>query len=250
MTTLDRLKSIQNTYARKLGAPESIVARAGDDGTILLYREIGSADWGGISSEEFAKALDKVRDAKRIHLRVNSIGGVVFEAKAMLTLFREAKAEKIVHVDGLAASAATIVAMGGDRIITAPEATWFIHPAMAIGIGNADDFRSLANVLDRETGTIIDLYAKRTKQPVDEIKKWIYPESEMTAEVALARGFTDEIEGGAPARGDAKAVDDRSPFVNLANETQRRVNIERLNRLRDRASPSASPASRDNHAAG
>jgi ATP-dependent Clp protease protease subunit len=244
MSTLDRLRSIHSRYAVKLGTPESVLMKAGDEATILLYRDIMPSGWGGISAEDFAKSLNEANGAKRIHLRINSVGGVVMEAKAMLSLLRATKAEKVVHVDGLAASAATIVAMAGDKIITAPEATWFIHPAMALLdaqiLGTAKDLRdlaqqttSLADTLDRETQTIVDLYAKRTGQSAADIQKWIDPECEMTAQMALDRGFTDEIESDGQTKDSAE------------DKAQRIRNLERLNELRKRASPQPSPASRD-----
>ena len=100
---------------------EVLAKQGSDEAEIFLYDAIVSsqeeADWyGGVAPEAFVKAVRGI-DAGTIHLRINSPGGSVFAARAMEQALREHKARIVVHIDGIAASAATFIAMAGDEIV-------------------------------------------------------------------------------------------------------------------------------------
>jgi ATP-dependent Clp protease protease subunit len=131
MTLAKKLAALHSQYAKHsptvralapvgLASIVDAVSRKGE-ATLYLYDAIAAEGAPGISAKAFAAALVEARDARTLHVRINSVGGSVFEAKAMYRLLRESKAHKVVHVDGLAASAATFIAMAGDEIVTAPE---------------------------------------------------------------------------------------------------------------------------------
>jgi ATP-dependent Clp protease protease subunit len=126
---------------------------------------------------------------------INSEGGDVFEAKAIYAQLKRfgADAEVIVHIDGIAASAATFVAMAGDKIITAPEATWMVHEAWTLAMGNAGDLRDTADLLDMMNEDIAAIYAKRTGRSVEEMRAMMSVETWMNAQEAKDAKFTDEI---------------------------------------------------------
>lgn len=170
------------------------MAKAGDAGEIYLYGPIGASFWGdGISANQFRQDLKALGPVKTIDLRINSEGGDVFDGKAMYSLLVDHKANVHVHIDGLAASAASFIAMAGDTIAIAEGGFVMIHNAWGMAIGDADEMRKTAQMLDTVNGTIIDLYAARTKQTPDQIKKWMAAETWMTGAEAVEHGFADEI---------------------------------------------------------
>jgi ATP-dependent Clp protease protease subunit len=204
MTNIEQLAQIAAKFAPTLneqratvsGDAASIVARKGDDATVYLYDAITPAYMGGLSAKSFVDALSKeAKGAKTLNVRINSPGGVIHEAKAIYTALKAFPGRKVVHVDGLAASAATFIAMAGDEIRTAPEATWFIHGAQGMTMGDANAHREIADVLDMESANIAAIYAKRTGQKVEDLRKMMDDETFMTAAEAKAKGFTDAIDG-------------------------------------------------------
>jgi ATP-dependent Clp protease protease subunit len=112
---------------------------------------------------KFADDLKALGNVKTIDLRINSEGGSVFDGKAMYTQLVEHKAKVITHIDGLAASAASFIAMAGDEIEIAEGGFVMIHNAWLFAMGDARELRRTADLLDTVNGTIIDVYVARTK---------------------------------------------------------------------------------------
>jgi len=168
-----------------------------DEAEIFLYDAIVSSQeeadwWGGVAPESFVKALRGI-DASVIHLRINSPGGSVFAARAMEQALRDHKARIVVHIDGLAASAATFIAMAGDEVIMAKGALFMIHKAWTIAWGNSDDLAKEAALLEKIDGTLADTYAERTGKDKAVIAEWMAAETWFTADEALAEGFATSI---------------------------------------------------------
>lgn len=130
---------------------------------IFLYDAIVSSEaeaewWGGVAPESFVKAVYAVDKNATINLRINSPGGSVFAARSMEQALRDHKGKVIVHIDGLAASAATFIAMAGDEVIMSKGALFMIHKAWTGLWGNADDLRKEAELLDKIDGTLADTF--------------------------------------------------------------------------------------------
>ena len=123
-----------------------------DEGEILLYSEIGGGGGlfsdPGTNAEDFARDLKALGKVKTINCRINSPGGSVFEGMTIYNLLAAHPAKVVVHVDGLAASIASVIAMAGDTINIADNAMIMIHDAWGVGIGTADEIRKTAEVLD------------------------------------------------------------------------------------------------------
>jgi ATP-dependent Clp protease protease subunit len=186
-----------------------VVASSEDEESVAdlyLYDVIDS--YWGVSAKAFIEALVSTK-AKRINLRINSPGGDVFEARAMVTALREARAqgrEVVAYVDGLAASAASYLALGAGRVVMADGAFYMVHKAWTMAIGNADDIRDQAAVLDKVDESIVDEYERKTGKPRDEIVAWMAAETWFSASEALAAGFVDEVTGDDADEGkDSKA---------------------------------------------
>jgi ATP-dependent Clp protease protease subunit len=117
----------------------------------------------------------------------------VFDGKAMYSLLNEHKAKIIVHIDGLAASAASFLAMAGDEIEIAEGGFVMIHNAYTIAMGDARELRRSAEMLDTVNNTIIDVYAARTKGDRKKITQMMDDETWMTGAEAVENGFADRM---------------------------------------------------------
>lgn len=180
--------------APKVPSGYKMTKQGADRAEIYLYGQIGQ-DWfgEGITAKRFADDLKALGKVNNIDLRVNSEGGDVFAGKAMYTLLVDHRAAIAVHVDGLAASAASLVAMAGDTIEIAEGAFVMIHNAWTWTIGDASDMRRTADLLDTVNGTIRDVYVARTKNKDADVKKWMDAETWMSGKEAVERGFADKL---------------------------------------------------------
>jgi ATP-dependent Clp protease protease subunit len=170
-----------------------VVSRA-DNAEIYLYGVIGG-DWfgEGVTAKQFADDLKALGAVKKIDLRINSEGGSVFDGKAIYSLLNEHKAKIVTHVDGLAASAASFIAMAGDEINMAEGAFMMIHNAWMLAAGDAREFRKQADMLDTVNGTLVDVYAARTGMDAKKIQTMMNDETWMTAQEAIKNGFATNM---------------------------------------------------------
>lgn len=182
-----------------------------NDGTLemLVYEEIGSNGMGGgVRAADMKQQIDKAGVFDNIRLRINSPGGDAFEGIAIGNLIKAQKKPVQVCIDGLAASAASIVAMCGDSIEMSSNAMQMIHNAWAVGVGNADELRKMADTLDKVSASIAQTYADKTGKSLDEIKAMMAAETWMSAEDAVKGGFATSI-----------ASDDDSEAIAFAKTT-------------------------------
>jgi ATP-dependent protease ClpP protease subunit len=162
---------------------------------LLVYDEIGENFWtgGGITASSVAAAIKDAGIFDRISLRVNSPGGDCFEGVAIYNLLR-AQAKPIdVFVDGIAASAASVIAMAGDTVSVGVGAMIMIHNA-AVGIyGDGPTLRKTADTLDKISQTVGGIYVAKTEQTPEAIKTLMDAETWMGAQEAIDNGFADQI---------------------------------------------------------
>ena len=168
----------------------SIQAKADQSADISIFDEIG---FWGVTAKQFIGDL-KAIDAKTIKLAINSPGGSVFDALAMYNALRQHPANVEVTVLGVAASAASLVAMAGDTIVMPENAFMMIHNPLNFAYGNADELREMADVLDKIGASLVATYANRTGLPEDEIKALLDAETWLNAEEAVLKGFADELQ--------------------------------------------------------
>lgn len=160
-----------------------------DNAEVSIYDEIG---YWGVTASEFVKELGSVQ-ATNLSVRINSPGGDVFDGLAILNSLRAHPAKKTVTVEGLAASAASFIAMAGDTIQMAPQSMMMIHDASGLAIGNAQDMRELADLLDKTSDNIAAVYAQRTGKPQDEWRKAMLAETWYTDQEAVDAGLADSV---------------------------------------------------------
>ncbi|KMQ75295.1 head maturation protease, ClpP-related [Marinobacter subterrani] len=167
------------------------VKNMGEEATLYLYDVID--DMWGISAEMVARELADIT-ASTIHLRINSPGGDVFAARAIQTALAQHPARVIAHIDGVAASAATFITAAADEIRMTDGGFYMIHKGWTITMGNADDMRSVAGLLDQVDESIVRTLVARTGQSDTDILQWMAEETWMSAQEAKDRGFIDEID--------------------------------------------------------
>lgn len=201
MNSWQRLIDIERRtrpYLEANGGPKAarfrVENKAGLEAEFFIYGEIGGP-WG-IRAEEIGKALRAVSPAP-VTLRVHSEGGSAFEAVAIHSLLRNYPGVVDVQIDGLAASAGSIVAAAGDYVGISPGGQVFIHDAQAMTLGDAEDHLFMANLLNVTSETIASLYARRTDMDSATWRERMLANngngSWYNAEQALDVGLVDEI---------------------------------------------------------
>ena len=180
-----------------------VTATVTDSGvaTIRLYDPVDS--WGGpfgVSAKEFVDTLDALpEETEEIRLLINCPGGEVWEGMAIYNSLRSHKARVVTVVEGLAASAASFIAMAGDEVIMRPASEMMIHDAWIVGIGNADGLREIADRIDAETMLIAGIYAEKAGTAVDMWREAMRAETWFSPSEAVEAGLVDRVESGVPS---------------------------------------------------
>jgi ATP-dependent Clp endopeptidase proteolytic subunit ClpP len=165
--------------------------RARASGTeVLIYDEIGAY---GVTAKGFLAELGALPDDAAIDLRLNSPGGSVFDAVAIYNALKRHAGEITVWIDGIAASAASYIAMAGDTIVMPENAFLMIHDPSGLVMGTAEDMRSTAEALDKVKGSLIQGYAAKSGKADDEIATLMAAETWLDAQDSLELGFIDRI---------------------------------------------------------
>jgi ATP-dependent Clp endopeptidase proteolytic subunit ClpP len=164
-----------------------IQAKANDEAEVYLYDEIGG--WG-VTAKSFIDAV-RATGAKRINLRINSPGGSVFDGLAIYNFLRGQ--DVTVQIDGLAASISSIIALAGKTVRIAGNGFFMIHNPWGGAVGEADEMRQTADLLDKIRDSLVGTYAAKTGKDHETIKEWINSETWFSAAEAKEAGFVDEV---------------------------------------------------------
>ncbi|MDP2358358.1 MAG: Clp protease ClpP [Beijerinckiaceae bacterium] len=163
-------------------------AAADSSADVAIYDEIGM--WG-VSARDFRDALKELGQVEQINLSINSPGGSVFDGIAIHNMLARHKAKVTVHIDGVAASIASVIAMAGDEIVMPQNAMMMIHNPAGVVVGQSKDMRDMAEALDKIRDAIVSSYSQRTKMQRDEINALLDAETWLTADEAVEMGFAD-----------------------------------------------------------
>ncbi|MEY4416870.1 MAG: hypothetical protein RIQ53_4163 [Pseudomonadota bacterium] len=186
-----RLLQLMRANARETAAPAIRLDASGDGpATVYLYDVIDS--YWGANAAELSKALAAVR-GRDVALRINSPGGDVFEAVAMASAIAAHDGTVTAHIDGLAASSATRVALACSAVQIADSGMFMIHHAWTWAWGNAAELRTSADLLDKVDGQIANDYTRKTGASLDQVTAWMDAETWFTAQEALDAQFVDAI---------------------------------------------------------
>ena len=186
---------------------------------ISIYDEIG---FGGVTAKDFMAEVKQFK-GQHIHLRINSVGGSVIEGAAIYNALRRHKGGLTVHVDGLAASMASVIAMAGEEVYIADNAMLMIHNPWSMTMGDADDLRKEADVLDKLKNTLVNAYARKTGMEAEDIAAMMDEETWLNATQSVAMGFADEIEDGIEAAASLSPAIARARFDTFSHSMSRKT---------------------------
>lgn len=192
---LRRIRNVNPALANELDQVKlgwwRIKNQAENDTTeILIYEVIGG--YFGETTEGFIQRLNEITTAN-IDVRINSPGGSVWDAIAIYNALVKHSANVNVYVDSLAASAASVIAMAGDKITMMVGSQMMIHDAMGFELGNAADMRAFAEYLDRQSDNISTIYAARAGGESTDWRTKMIAETWMFANEAVEMGLADEV---------------------------------------------------------
>lgn len=171
-----------------------------DRAEVFIYGAI--SDWyGDVNAADFVKALADI-SAPTIDLRVNSPGGLVFDAVAIYTALQEHSARVDVRIEGIAASAASFIAQAGDTIAIAKPARMMIHDAQGITLGGPAEHREMLNLLDDLSDMIAEIYADRAGGTVADWRTPMQATTWYTSAAAVESGLADTVTGAAGGEDD------------------------------------------------
>lgn len=170
-----------------------VKALASDKPTISIFDRIGADyDGNGVTATRVAAALRSIGN-KAATVEINSPGGNYFEGVAIYNLLRRHPQTIDVQILGIAASAASIIAMAGDTVAIAHNAEIMIHQAQGVFFGNADDMEAAIPVLRKLDGAMVDVYAARTGKGGAELLEMMRAETYIGGRDAVAAGFADTL---------------------------------------------------------
>ncbi|MEU4781035.1 head maturation protease, ClpP-related [Micromonospora sp. NPDC023633] len=181
----------------RVGPVLAAAADDGDDGPaksasadVYVYGTIGG--WLGMDADDFVRDVASL-DVDLIRLHINSRGGDVFEGVAIANVLRQHRAKVIVHVDGLAASAASVIAMAGDEVVMGVGSQMMIHDGWGVCIGNADEMTKAAGMLASVSDSIASTYAARAGGKAEDWRALMQAETWYTADEAVAARLADRV---------------------------------------------------------
>ncbi|WP_435199559.1 head maturation protease, ClpP-related [Janibacter sp. GS2] len=186
-----------------------ITNEGSDKAKVYIYAPIGSSFWEqGVTANDFVKELDDL-DVDEIELHVNSPGGSVYEGIAIRNALVQHKATVTTIVDGLAASAASFIALAGDEVIMAPHSEMMIHDASGLCMGWASDMKKMAEDLDRISDNLASMYAEKAGGNAKDWRKAMLAETWYSADEAVTAGLADRVDRKQDSGDDTEDVENR-----------------------------------------
>jgi ATP-dependent protease ClpP protease subunit len=162
----------------------------GTGAEVAIYDEIGAY---GVSAKGFLMELGALPESTPVDLRLNSPGGSVFDAVAIHNALKRHEGPVTVWIDGIAASAASYIAMAGDEIVMPENAFLMIHDPAGLVMGTAEDMRAMAEALDKVKGSLVSGYAAKSGRTPEEVSALMAAETWFDASDAVAQGFADRL---------------------------------------------------------
>lgn len=159
---------------------------------VFLYGTVGGY-YDGFSLRTIQNALKEI-DSDEIELHINSYGGDLFEGIAIKNLLRSRDEKITIYIDGIAASAASIVAMAGNEIIMPSDSQLMIHNPWTVAFGNAKELHKVADDLEKMQSSLEKTYIDRFVGTEDELRKLLDEETYLTAEECVVFGLADKID--------------------------------------------------------
>ena len=201
----------------------NIQNKASETADIYIFDEIGMY---GVTAQDFIGEIKELKNTP-INLRINSLGGDVFNGMAIYNVIKKREAKTTVYIEGIAASIATIIALGADEVVMSENSLFMIHNAWGGTMGDAKDMRKSAETLEKISTELTEIYMKKTGLSYDVVSNMMDEETWLNSEEAYELGFVDTISDAIKIA----AKYDVSKFKNITNEqVQNKLNININNR--------------------
>lgn len=185
---------------------------------IFIYDEIGGF---GVNANAFIEELENLGDVEQIDLRISSPGGSIIEGNVIFNAIKRHPANVSVYIDGMAASMASVIAMAGDEVLMADNALLMIHNPWTVSIGDSEQLRKDADLMDKMKSAIINAYG-RSNYSEEELEELMDATTWFTAAEALEAGFIDgTIEG-------LKAAASINELQTIANQAGATLPVEKI----------------------
>ena len=189
----------------------NIQAKASSDIVdIYIFDEIGAF---GLNAQSFIEEIKEFKNSP-INLHINCVGGDVFDGMAIYNILKKRTAETTVYIEGIAASMGSVIALAADKVVMAENSLFMIHNAWGGAMGESKELKKTANLLEKISNEIADIYIKKTNLPYDKVKEMMDEETWLNAEEALELGFIDSISDAIKVA----AKYDVSKFKNITSE--------------------------------
>ena len=161
---------------------------------VSIFGDIGEAWWGdSVTLADFKKDFDKIKDRKSINVSLNSPGGDVFDGMGIYNMISQVQQKVTVEVLGLAASIASIIALAGKKLIMGEGTYFMIHRPWAFSMGDADELRKSAELLDKIQGQMVSIYERHSYLTDEDIVAALTEETWYTAQEAVDAGFATDV---------------------------------------------------------
>jgi ATP-dependent protease ClpP protease subunit len=224
MTHTIDIEKFRHKALKSFEAPASALAKwqpeihaLQDDNAINIYSTVGDyGDGQGMTPKIVSSVLRKAKGD--VTVNINSPGGDFFDGVAIYNLLREYDGKVNVKVVGLAASAASIIAMAGDSIEIAESGFFMIHNAWTVAIGNKNDMKEVADMLSKFDESMAKVYMDATGMDEKSVKKIMDAETWLTADESLDYGFAQAIL-------DSNSIGKDEDISNGVNSALRRIDI-------------------------
>ena len=215
-----------------------------DDSTISVLSFIGPEEFGGVSSKRVASALRAIGKDRDVVVLLNSPGGALDEGLAIYNLLRAHPREVTVRIIGMAASAASLVAMAGDRIEIGNAAFMMVHNTQVIAAGDRHAMAEVAAFLQPVDDALADVYAARTGRDKEEVAAMMDKETWLVGDRAVEAGFADALlpADAIEEKPEEPAAATRRLYASLAmGRVPQAERMRLLNAIRPAESPAATP---------
>ena len=201
----------------------NIQNKASETADIYIFDKIGMY---GVTAQDFIGEIKELKNTP-INLRINSLGGDVFNGMAIYNVIKKREAKTTVYIEGIAASIATIIALGADEVVMSENSLFMIHNAWGGTMGDAKDMRKSAETLEKISTELTEIYMKKTGLSYDVVSNMMDEKTWLNSEEAYELGFVDTISDAIKIA----AKYDVSKFKNITNEqVQNKLNININNR--------------------
>lgn len=177
---------------------------------VYIFDEIGAY---GITAQDFISEMKEYKDTP-VNLRINCIGGDVFDGMAMYNIIKKREAKTTAYIEGIAASMGSVIALAADEVVMAENSLFMIHNAWGGAMGEAEDMRKTASILEKISGEIANIYERKTRLSLNRIIEMMDKETWLNAAEAYELGFIDLISDSIKVA----AKYDVSKFKNITTE--------------------------------